>query len=151
MANTFLLKQGLPVGDSVYEENVNLQNLMARLDKQIILPKDFVIYERKILDIGPATIKYFEKIIKGARTIIWNGPLGWIEKEKFAGGTKMIGQAVFKNKQAKIVIGGGETVASLPFKTKNQNPRPGVFLSTGGGAMMEYLAGKKLPGIEALN
>jgi len=150
MANTFFAKQGLPVGDSLYEEKVKLENLMSRLDKQIILPKDVVIYQRKILDIGPETIKYFQKIIQGARTIIWNGPLGWIEKERFTCGTKIVGQAILKNKQAKIVIGGGETIASLPFKPKNQNPKPGVFLSTGGGAMMEYLAGKKLPGIKAL-
>lgn len=150
MANTFFVKQGLPIGDSVYEEDVDLGNLMPRLDKQIILPKDAVIYQRRILDIGPETIKYFQNIIKRARTIIWNGPMGLIEKERFAGGTTMVGLAVFKNRQARIVIGGGETIASLPFKPKNQNPRPGIFISTGGGAMLEYLAGKKLPGIEAL-
>lgn len=150
MANTFFAMQGLPVGDSLIDKNSKFKIKNYLNSKKIILPIDTVIKEKKILDIGPETIKYFQKIIQGARTIIWNGPLGWIEKERFACGTKIIGQAILKNKRAKIVIGGGETIASLPFKPKSQNPKPGVFLSTGGGAMMEYLAGKKLPGIEAL-
>ena len=113
------------------------------MPKKIFLPIDFLINKNRFLDIGPKTINFYNKKIQAAKTIIWNGPMGKFEDRRFAKGTEKIAKTIFKNKKAKTVIGGGETIASLPLK-------PNVFLSTGGGAMLEFLAGKKLPGIEAL-
>ncbi|MDP3053006.1 MAG: phosphoglycerate kinase [bacterium] len=160
MANTFFALQGLPVGDSFYEK-IRIDGKITReITRKIILPIDAVLYKRKILDIGRETAKKYNEIIQKAETIIWNGPMGMFEDKKFAKGTEEIAAAVFKNKKAKIVIGGGETIASLkisPYEgslegRKNQKSKikSNVFFSTGGGAMLEYLAGEKLPGIEAL-
>ena len=137
IANTFFASQ--------------IQNYLN--SKKIILPVDTTVYQKKILDIGPETIKNYQRIIKKAKTIIWNGPMGMFEDKRFAKGTEEIAAAILKNKKAKIVIGGGETIASLrEFKILNLKFKIGqnIFLSTGGGAMLEYLAGKKLPGIEVL-
>lgn len=146
IANTIFCAQGLPVGDSLVE-NIKLDpQIMAGLGKKIILPIDVVRQNKKILDIGALTIKKYKDIIKSAQTIIWNGPLGLIEKKKFRKGSEEIAMAIAKSR-AYSVIGGGETsilFEKLPAK-KN------VFISTGGGAMLEFLAGKKLPGIAALD
>jgi phosphoglycerate kinase len=148
MANTFFAAQDLPVGDSVFEKiTVTMAKKLLKSSK-IILPVDAKIENRKILDIGPETIKNYKKIIKKAKTIIWNGPMGYFENPKFASGTEEIARILLKNKKAKIIIGGGETTRLL--KPKTYNLKPNIFISTGGGAMLEYLAGKKLPGIEAL-
>jgi len=170
MANTFFAGQGLPVGDSLYEPKAFpfVHNLRTSDVLRLILPIDLVIHQRKILDIGPETIKKYAEIIKKTKTIIWNGPMGMSEDKRFVQGTKGIAQAVLQNKKAKIVIGGGETVASLttlmsadykritadtyPRKSaKNQRESATLWVSTGGGAMLEYLAGKKLPGLKALD
>ena len=149
MANTFLAAQGLPVGDSLYDKNADLRGLIRGLTRKIVLPVDVVIYKRQILDIGPKTIEKYSKIIENAGTIIWNGPMGYIEDKKFRKGSEAIAKAIIKSK-AFSVIGGGETASIFQnSKLKTQNSK--LFLSTGGGAMLEYLAGKKLPGIEALN
>lgn len=147
IANTFFASQGLPVGDSLYEPNIS--NILTSDVDRLILPVDLVIHQRKILDIGPETIKNYQKIIKKAKTLIWNGPMGMFEDKRFVKGTTAIAAAILKNKKAKIIIGGGETTAAL-LKDKNYKLKTNVFVSTGGGAMLEYLAGKKLPGIEAL-
>ena len=149
MANTFIAAQGIPVGDSLYDRNADLRGLIRGLTQKIFLPVDVVVYKRKILDIGPKTVDKYSKIIKQAKTIIWNGPMGYIEDERFANGSKAIAKAIIKSK-AHSVIGGGETIASLKIKNQKSKIKNNVFLSTGGGAMLEYLAGKKLPGIEAL-
>ncbi len=150
MADNFLVAQGLPIGDSVYEKEMVPFAKKLLNSKKIVLPTDFVINNRKILDIGEKTEKQFADIIKYAKTIIWNGPMGQYENPKFAKGTRAIIEAVLKNKNAKVVIGGGETLAAISnyefLISKNKN----IFVSTGGGAMLEYLSGKKLPGIEAL-
>ncbi len=155
MANTFFVFEGLPVGDSFYEKTRlpagrqgYTREITREIGRKIILPIDVVIYKRRILDIGPETVKKYDEIIKKAKTIIWNGPMGMFEDKKFAKGTEEIAAAILKNKKAKTVIGGGETISAL--KPKTYNLKPNIFLSTGGGAMLEYLAGKKLPGIEAL-
>jgi len=158
MADNFLVAQGLPIGDSVYEKE--MAGFTKKLLKsthstgsgqaKIILPVDFIISNRKILDIGKKTEKQFADIIKKAKTIIWNGPVGQFEIPKFASGTNAIIKAILKNKNAKVIIGGGETVQAIskyqPWISKNKN----IFVSTGGGAMLEYLSAKKLPGIEML-
>ena len=103
------------------------------------------------MDIGPKTAKEYSGLIAKAGTIIWNGPMGLFENKKFSKGTAAIWKAVLKNKKAKTIIGGGETVASLSkFKIQNSKLSRNVFVSTGGGAMLQFLGGKKLPGLEAL-
>jgi len=146
MANSFFAAQGLPIGDSLYESNINLSTYEVN---RLILPEDLIIHQRKILDIGLKTIKKYSEIIKKAQTIIWNGPMGYFEDKKFVQGTAGIAAAILKNKKAKIVIGGGETATAI-FNFQFTIFKKNVFISTGGGAMLEYLAGKKLPGIQAL-
>lgn len=148
MANTFFAAFDLPIGDSVFEKKMIFSAKKLLKSSKIILPVDAKIENRKILDIGPETIKKYGEIIKKAKTIIWNGPIGYFENSKFARGTEEIVKIILKNKKAKIVIGGGETTSLL--KLKNLKLKNNTFVSTGGGAMLEYLAGKKLPGLEAL-
>jgi phosphoglycerate kinase len=111
--------------------------------EKVILPVDF-IDER--LDIGPETVKKFEEIIQKAKTIVWNGPLGKFEEEKYSHGTMDIFKLILKTTAYKVV-GGGETLEILE---KNQAFDKFSFVSTGGGAMLEYLSGGKMPGIEIL-
>jgi len=148
VANTFFAAQKLPVGQSLYEETMIPLARQLLKSKKIILPIDSVVGMGKgaILDIGPKTIKKYTNIIKSAATIVWNGPMGYIENKKFRKGTSETAKAIIKSR-AFAVIGGGETT-SIMSKVKGQKSK--VFISTGGGAMLEYLAGKKLPGIEAL-
>jgi len=104
--------------------------------------------EEEIFDIGPETIKIFSQIIKSGKTIIWNGPLGMFEKEPFDRGTKEIVDAIVRNYSAFKIAGGGETVE---FINKLDLAERFDHISTGGGAMLDFLAGEKLPGIAALN
>lgn len=118
---------------------------------KLIWPEDAKRHGKFIWDIGPFTVNYYADVIGKAKTIIWNGPPGFFEKKGFKEGTIGIWKAVLKNKKAHIVIGGGETAASLSLlKTNSYKLKANLFISTGGGAMLEYLSGKKLPGIEAL-
>jgi phosphoglycerate kinase len=112
--------------------------------EKVILPIDFVDNR---LDIGPETVKKFREIIKKAKTIVWNGPLGKFEEEKYSHGTLDIFQSVLQASAYKVV-GGGETLEILE---KNQAFDKFDFVSTGGGAMLEYLSGEKMSGIEVLN
>lgn len=110
---------------------------------KVIFPIDFVDNR---LDIGPETVKKFVEIIQKAQTIVWNGPLGKFEEEKYSHGTTDVFQAILKA-EAYEIAGGGETLEILE---KNQAFDKFDFVSTGGGAMLEYLSGGKMPGIEAL-
>jgi phosphoglycerate kinase len=116
---------------------------------KIIWPEDAKNHGKLIWDIGPFTANRYASVISKARTIVWNGPPGFFEKKGFEKGTVRIWKAILKNRKARIVIGGGETLASLKL-VKNAHVPKNVFLSTGGGAMLEFLSGGKLPGIEAL-
>ncbi len=154
-ANTFLAAQGLPIGNSIFEPHAApLIKKFINSDK-IKLPTDLKIKNRQILDIGPKTIKKYGEIIKRSKTIIWSGPVGLFEKKEYAEGTRGIWKAILsagrRNKKALIVVGGGETTTSFKLlQPITRNLPPNIFLSTGGGAMLEFLSGKKLPGIEAL-
>ena len=165
LANTMLYARGFPVGQSLIEKEIvpELEKILA--DPKILLPLDAVVcinqegkggYEigsvgetpdnKMILDIGPKTEEDFAGIVTQAKMVVWNGPMGLFEKEHFAHGTKALAEAVARS-QAFSVVGGGETVAfleELGLVDKFD------FVSTGGGAMMEFLAGEKLPGLEAL-
>ncbi|MBI2515218.1 phosphoglycerate kinase [Candidatus Wolfebacteria bacterium] len=153
VANTFFAAQGLLIGDSLRGDSAELRGILRgitrkELSRKVILPVDVAIKDRKILDIGPKTVKRFGEIIKKAKTIIWNGPMGLIEDPRFAKGSAEVARFISQSR-AFSVVGGGETTSlitnyQLPITKRN------IFLSTGGGAMLEYLAGKKLPGIEVL-
>ncbi len=152
-ANTFLWATGMNVFSSLVDNDA-LPLIHPYLgSRKVHLPTDFKWNKNAILDIGPRTVKEYADIIKKSRAIIWNGPMGWFEKRGFSSGTKGIWQAVLANQKAHTVIGGGETVASAKlisnFKFQISHLR-NVFISTGGGAMLDYLAGKKLPGVAAL-
>jgi len=147
-ANTFLAANGVPIGESLIDKSqiLNLKSIKNLFKQKIVLPVDVKIKNKKILDIGEKTVKTYSAIIKDSKTVIWNGPMGFFEKKGFEKGTLGIWKAILKNKKAYIVVGGGETIASLKL-LKNSRVPGNVFLSTGGSAMLEYLSGKKLPGI----
>ena len=172
MAYTFLKAQGLPIGKSLVEnDKLDLaRELMLEAAERkfaLLLPVDHVLAESPNstatmiadiahtpdnmmgLDIGPQTVKLFGDEIAKARTIVWNGPLGMFEKPQFAQGTLGIARAVAAATRsgATSIIGGGDSVAAVE--------QAGVasqisHISTGGGASLEFLAGDKLPGVEAL-
>jgi len=103
--------------------------------------------DEKLLDIGPETIQMFSKIIKDAKMIVWAGPLGYFEVPKFEKGTKEIGEKIARNHRAFKIAGGGDTIFALSkFGLRDKFDH----ISTGGGAMLEFLSGKILPGLEAL-
>ncbi len=171
MAYTFRKALGFKVGNSLLEEDkIELaKELMAKAkDKgiKLLLPVDNVIADAfsndantqvvegdipdgwEGLDIGPKTVALYSEEIKKAKTVVWNGPMGVFEMEKFAVGTKAIAQALADNKDAVTIIGGGDSAAAvtqLGFADKV------THISTGGGASLEYLEGKVLPGIACLN
>jgi len=169
MAYTFLKTEGFQTGKSLVEEDqIGFSlNLIEKAKGKIkfLLPSDHIAAERmdvqakreivrndKIpsgwvcLDIGPETVKTFSEEIKSAKTIVWNGPMGVFEMEPFSQGTFAIAKAI-ANSSAFSIVGGGDSVAAVN--------KAGVadrisHISTGGGASLEFLEGKKLPGIEAL-
>jgi phosphoglycerate kinase len=173
MAYTFLKSQGLPVGKSLVE-NDKLDLARGLLDEarsrkfRLLLPVDHVLAESPDstatkttdiadtpdgwmgLDVGPKTIALFSQEISKARTIVWNGPLGMFEKPAFAQGTLAMARAVAAATVAGAtsIVGGGDSVAAV-----EESGLAGQIshISTGGGASLEFLAGEKLPGVEALS
>ena len=107
------------------------------------MPVDFVDDR---LDIGPKTLEKFKEIIMGAKTIAWNGPLGKFEEEKYAASSNEVLEAVIAS-GAYVLVGGGETLEILE---KNNAMEKISFVSTGGGAMLDYLSGVSMPGIDVL-
>ncbi len=172
MAYTFLKAQGKQVGKSLVEEDkLDLaKDLLAEAQKKnvrLLLPYDHVIAEKidgsaktsivstdqgipadqMGLDIGPETVKSFSDEISRAKTIVWNGPMGVFEVAPFAKGTMKIAQAVAANSGATSIVGGGDSVAAVHQSGLADKI---THISTGGGASLEFLEGKKLPGVEAL-
>lgn len=154
-ANTFLKAKGEKIGKSLADKEAIDKIRKYLKSEKIILPSDFKVWDSRILDIGRETVLQYQRIIQNSNTVIWNGPMGFFEKKGFEMGTFGIWKAVLENKKAKIiVVGGGETITSLQ---KFENNKPGfkinknLFISTGGGAMLEYLSGKNLPGIKAIS
>lgn len=172
MAYTFLKSQGLPVGKSLVENDKlelarGLLEEARRCNFRLLLPTDHVLAqspdsaETKIanvagtpegwmgLDVGPKTIEQFSREISSGRTIVWNGPVGMFEKPAFAGGTLAIARAVAAatSRGATSIVGGGDSVAAVE---QAGVARRISHISTGGGASLEFLAGEKLPGVEAL-
>jgi phosphoglycerate kinase len=171
MAYTFCRAQGLPTGKSLVEEDkidlaAHLLNKAAERKVKILLPVDHVIADAfsaqaktqvvaadgikpdwMALDIGPKSIELFAAEISHAKTVVWNGPLGAFEMEPFAAGTMAIAEAIARTKCTSI-IGGGDSVSAV---NKSGLADRMTHISTGGGASLEFLEGKVLPGVAALN
>jgi phosphoglycerate kinase len=169
MAYTFLKAQGQEIGNSKLEKDKldlakSILEQAKKLNKEIILPVDHVVVDKidpaakieitgldipvgKIgVDIGPKTIKLFEEKLKFAKTIVWNGPLGIFEMDAFSKGTAEVAKFITTLKTTSI-IGGGDTAAAIAkFNLEDKMSH----ISTGGGASLEFLEGKNLPGIAAL-
>ena len=171
MAYTFFKSMGYSVGKSICElDKLDLAKELMEKAKQknvkLVLPVDNVIAkeitpdaENKVidsdnipddwegLDIGPKTVELFKEKLKDAKTIIWNGPVGFSEYEIFANGTRSIAQALAEKEDAVTIIGGGDSAAAIEKMGLSDKM---THISTGGGASLEFLEGKKLPGIECL-
>lgn len=146
-ANTLLSAQGKDIGRSFIDHDMlPLAKKLAHLP-HLLLPHDFIIVDDKIKDIGPLTIARFCDAIAKATSIIWNGPMGLFEEERFARGSCEIARAIAKS-SAFSVAGGGDTTELI---THLKLEKKMGFVSTGGGAMLEFLINQTLPGIEALN
>jgi phosphoglycerate kinase len=148
-ANTILSLKGVDIKNSIKDSDPKELATLKKIAeyKDLVMPEDFVWGGSRILDVGPKTVRAFNKKIGAARTIIWSGPLGLIEKKQYAQASIAVARAIGRNRRAFSVSGGGETVM---FLKKYKLDKKFSFISTGGGAMVDFLAGKKLPGIEAL-
>ncbi|MGL5041806.1 MAG: phosphoglycerate kinase [Culicoidibacterales bacterium] len=169
MMFTFLKAQGKNIGSSLVEEDkvALAKSLLEKANGKLILPIDTVVVESFSndvpfevvsvdniannvmgLDIGPASIEMFTKTLAGAKTVVWNGPMGVFEMSNFANGTIGVCEAIANLTDAKTIIGGGDSAAAaiqLGFADKFSH------ISTGGGASLEYLEGKELPGVECVD
>jgi phosphoglycerate kinase len=152
VANTFLKAQGMDISESLFSESMIglCQKMLKKYKNKIILPSDYVADDInngfRIVDIGEKTIKSFVDEIKKAKTVFWNGNLGYSEASNSREGTRAIAKAMNESKGITIVAG-GNTVGVVKESGFDKNIS---FISTGGGAALEFLAGEKLPGIEAL-
>lgn len=145
LANNFFKAQGVNIGNSIFDPDINIKKYLN--NSKIVLPIDLKTKNGTILDVGPATINNLSKIIKEAKFILWSGPLGNFEKRGFEKGTQETAR-IIANSNAQSIIGGGDTIAAIrkagiPLKKFS-------FVSTAGGAMLEFLAQGTLPGIETL-
>jgi len=170
IANTFLAAMGKPVGKSLHEADMleKARAILAKIQARggdIPLPEDVVVAsefsaeahaevrdadevesDEMILDIGPKTRKKLSALLKSCGTIVWNGPVGVFEYDSFAGGTKAIAEAIAAAEGFSLA-GGGDTLAAIDkFKVAGRID----YISTGGGAFLEFLEGKKLPAVEIL-
>ena len=170
IANTFLLASGKRIGDSLAEPDLVKEahaiiDIMKERGAEVPIPVDVVVADEvspmaravkvsaddvaqhdRILDVGPKTAARFAEIIANAGTIVWNGPVGVFELDQFAGGTKMLASAI-AHSSAFSIAGGGDTLGAIAkFHIADQVG----YISTGGGAFLEFLEGKKLPAVEAL-
>jgi 3-phosphoglycerate kinase len=171
MVFTFAKALGYKTGNSLVEDDKvelagELMKKAESLGKRLILPVDFICADKieenvstKIcpiqnidngligLDIGPDSVELFEKELKNAKTVVWNGPMGVFEIDIFANGTKKIAQLMAELKNARTIIGGGDSAAAVnQFGLDDRM----THISTGGGASLEYMEGKELPGINAI-
>jgi len=167
MANTFFKAQGYPVGDSLVEDEAleTAREILALAGNRLRLPVDVTIADQfaadaahrlmstgpipegwRILDIGPETVGLYARVIKSAKTVVWNGPMGVFEFSEFARGTFGVAKAVAES-GATSIVGGGESVAAVQQSGLAEKI---THISTGGGASLEMLEGMTLPGVAAL-
>jgi len=167
MANTFLAAKGLNMQDSLVEESSleTAKSLLAKSGDKLILPVDAVIADKfdaeansqvvdvdkipagwRMLDVGPKTLGLYKQALDGARLIVWNGPVGVFEMPKFAEGTFALAKLLAES-SATTVIGGGDSASAVK---KAGVAKQMTHVSTGGGASLEFLEGKELPGVAAL-
>jgi len=167
MANTFLTAKGLNMQDSLVEaESIETaKTLLGKLGDKLVLPVDAVIADKfdaeantqvvdvdkipagwRMLDVGPKTISLYQKELDGVKLIVWNGPVGVFEMPKFAEGTFALARMLAESK-AITVIGGGDSASAVK---KAGVAKQMTHVSTGGGASLEFLEGKELPGVAAL-
>jgi phosphoglycerate kinase len=168
MANTFLKAEGYDVADSLVEDGSlgTAFGLVEQAGDKLVLPVDATVADRfaadafsqvvtvaevppgwRILDVGPRTLELFSERLQGAHTVVWNGPMGVFEFPKFAQGTEAVARMLASLPEATTIIGGGDSAAAVK--------RTGLadqmsHISTGGGASLEFLEGKTLPGVAAL-
>jgi phosphoglycerate kinase len=170
IANTFLLRKGLSMGKSLVEsgQEENVDKILQHAEEKhthIVLPSDAIVaagetdtygeevsmssipHDKAIFDIGPQTQAVFGKWIDEACTIVWNGPVGKIENTAFRRGTDFLYYAITQNEHALSVVGGGDTLAAI---NKKEYLEKITHISTGGGAMLEFIENGTLPGIAAL-
>jgi len=174
MAFTFFRVLGLDIGKSLVEEDVldTVKDILERAkasSTELVLPEDVVVSDRfgedgerdevlatdipegwMGLDVGPRTVKRFGEIIEKAGTVFWNGPMGVFEMDAFAKGTRAVARTIAAATEhgAQSVVGGGDSVAAL---TQASLEHKITHVSTGGGASLEFMAGKNLPGVDALS
>lgn len=171
MAFTFIKAQGSPVGDSLLQEDMvdTCKDLLERFGDVIHLPHDIVVADKFAadaatsiaftrdgftegmgLDIGPGSVDRFAAVLRGAKTVFWNGPMGVFEFEKFAAGTRGVAEAIVSATAdgAFSVVGGGDSAAAV--RSFGLSDDAFSHISTGGGASLEYLEGKELPGLAVL-
>jgi phosphoglycerate kinase len=168
MANTFLKAQGKEVGDSLVEnDKLDIaRNLLQQSGDKLVLPVDAVIADKfdanaqqrtvsvdmvpagwRILDIGPQTVARFKERLHGVRTVVWNGPMGVFEMTPFAAGTFAIARALAELSGATTIVGGGDSAAAVEQASVAERI---THISTGGGASLEFLEGRELPGVAVL-
>jgi phosphoglycerate kinase len=171
MANTFFRAMGLATGTSLVEDDrVDMaRELLSAAGDKLVIPVDAVVApkleagqttrtvaresipsDQSVLDVGPRTVEEFRRILSTARTVLWNGPMGVFEIAEFAAGTRGLAEAVAEatDRGATTIIGGGDSaaaVAEMGLEARMSH------VSTGGGASLEFLEGKELPGVAALN
>ena len=167
MANTFLAAQGLNMQDSLVESTSleTAKSILAKSGDKLILPVDAVIADKfdaeadtqvvdvdkipagwRMLDVGPKTLELYKRALDGAKLIVWNGPVGVFEMPKFAEGTFALAR-ILAESGATTVIGGGDSASAVK---KAGVAKQMTHVSTGGGASLEFLEGKELPGVAAL-
>lgn len=169
LANIFLVAQGKKISRSIFDKEglPAAKRILKKWGQKIILPEDVCVVRRLsaqarlnsvsvdsikegeiIVDLGKKALGKFISVIEEARTIVWNGPLGYCEVGKFCSGTHTLAKAIAaRTGKAKTIVGGGDTV---PVVEAANLAERFTLVSTGGGAMLEFLAGRKLPGLEAL-
>lgn len=169
LATTFLAAKGFSVGRSVYEENeiAIVRAIPEALREKIVIPKDVLVASSfrkdasvrtvpvdrigardRIVDLGPQTLETYTGFLSQAKTIVWNGPLGFCEIDRFCHGTETLARVIAKRTgQATTIVGGGDTG---PVIERLNLADQFTLLSTGGGAMLAFLAGQKMPGLEPL-
>ncbi|HEY77241.1 MAG TPA: phosphoglycerate kinase [Thermoflexia bacterium] len=168
MANTFFKAMGFDMGESLVEEEAveTARALLEQGRSRLVLPVDLVVADAfsedahtkvvapdgvpagwRALDIGPKTLSTFESALSGARTVVWNGPMGVFEMEPFAKGTFGLAE-VLAELDAAVIVGGGDTAAAV---RRSGLADRFTHISTGGGASLEFLEGKTLPGVAALS